>query len=63
MLPKFEAKTARVKGMAFHISRTWVLISMHNGSIQLWDYHIGTQLENFEGEHDGPVRSVAFHNT
>jgi coatomer protein complex subunit alpha (xenin) len=61
MLPKFEAKTARVKGMAFHVSRTWVLVSLHNGAVQLWDYHIGTMLDNFEGEHEGPVRGIAFH--
>lgn len=60
MLTKFESKSARVKGLAFHPVRPWVCASLHNGAIQLWDYRVGTVIDRFE-EHDGPVRGVDFH--
>lgn len=60
MLTKFESKSNRVKGLAFHPVRPWVLASLHNGHIQLWDYRMGTLLDKFE-EHEGPVRGVDFH--
>ncbi|KAF5271367.1 hypothetical protein FQA39_LY08165 [Lamprigera yunnana] len=61
MLTKFETKSARVKGLSFHPKRPWILASLHNGVIQLWDYRMCTLLEKFE-EHDGPVRGISFHN-
>lgn len=60
MLLKFESKSNRVKGLAFHPRRPWILASLHNGCIQLWDYRMEVLLERFE-EHDGPVRGVHFH--
>uniref|UniRef100_A0A2A4JVE5 Coatomer subunit alpha n=1 Tax=Heliothis virescens TaxID=7102 RepID=A0A2A4JVE5_HELVI len=60
MLTKFETKSARVKGISFHAKRPWVLASLHNGVIQLWDYRMCTLLEKFD-EHDGPVRGICFH--
>ncbi|XP_044765066.1 coatomer subunit alpha [Coccinella septempunctata] len=61
MLTKFETKSARVKGLSFHPKRPWILSSLHNGSIQLWDYRMCTLLEKFD-EHEGPVRGICFHN-
>jgi len=40
----------------------WILVSLHNSAIQLWDYRMGTLIDRFE-EHDGPVRGVDFHPT
>ena len=60
MLTKFESKSARVKGLAFHPYRPWVCATLHNGCIQVWDYRVGTIVDRFE-EHDGPVRGVDFH--
>ncbi|KAJ3041599.1 hypothetical protein HK097_002233 [Rhizophlyctis rosea] len=62
MLSKFETKSNRVKGLSFHPKRPWILSSLHNGSIQLWDYKMGTLIDKFE-EHEGPVRGIAFHAT
>ncbi|KAI9149696.1 hypothetical protein H9P43_009873 [Blastocladiella emersonii ATCC 22665] len=62
MLTKFESKSNRVKGLAFHPKRPWILATLHNGSIQWWDYRMGTLLDRFD-EHEGPVRGVAFHPT
>ncbi len=62
MLTKFESKSNRVKGLAFHSVRPWILASLHNGHIQLWDYRMGTLLDKFE-EHEGPVRGVDFHRS
>ncbi|ELT95580.1 hypothetical protein CAPTEDRAFT_156336 [Capitella teleta] len=65
MLTKFETKSARVKGLSFHPKRPWVLASLHNGLIQLWDYRMSTLIDKFD-EHDGkrsrPVRGICFHN-
>ena len=51
MLTKFETKSNRVKGLSFHPSRPWVLCSLHNGIVQLWDYRMGTLIDRFD-EHD-----------
>nr|KAF6396476.1 COPI coat complex subunit alpha [Rousettus aegyptiacus] len=60
MLTKFETKSARVKGLSFHPKRPWILTSLHNGVIQLWDYRMCTLIDKFD-EHDGPVRGIDFH--
>lgn len=62
MLTKFESKSSRAKGIAFHAKRPWILVSLHSSTIQLWDYRMGTLIDRFE-EHDGPVRGVDFHRT
>ena len=62
MLTKFETKSNRVKGLAFHPRRPWILSSLHSGVVQMWDYRMGTLLNRFD-EHDGPVRGVHFHAT
>ncbi|KAL0251233.1 hypothetical protein GEMRC1_000446 [Eukaryota sp. GEM-RC1] len=56
----FETTSQRVKGVTFHPYLPWVLTSLHNGIIQLWDFRAGTLLDQFHG-HTGPVRGVAFH--
>eukprot|EP01027_Heterolobosea_sp_BB2_P024293 GEZU01036571.1.p1 GENE.GEZU01036571.1~~GEZU01036571.1.p1 ORF type:complete len:1205 (-),score=317.64 GEZU01036571.1:47-3661(-) len=62
MLTKFETRSNRVKGLSFHPKRPWVLASLHNGVIQLWDYRMGTLLDKYE-EHEGPVRGIDFHHS
>lgn len=52
LLTKFETKSKRVKGLSFHKHRPWILASLHNGSINLFDYRAGCLLEKFE-DHDG----------
>lgn len=43
---------ACILGITFHPNRPWILASLHNGVIQLWDYRMCTLLERFD-EHDG----------
>lgn len=62
MLTKFESKSTRAKGLAFHPSRPWVLVALFSSTIQLWDYRMGTLLHKFE-DHEGPVRGIDFHPT
>ncbi len=52
MITKFEAKSKRVKGLSFHKYRPWILASLHNGSINMFDYRAAVLLEKFE-DHDG----------
>eukprot|EP00930_Biecheleria_cincta_P035139 TRINITY_DN241_c0_g1_i1.p1 TRINITY_DN241_c0_g1~~TRINITY_DN241_c0_g1_i1.p1 ORF type:complete len:1243 (-),score=237.00 TRINITY_DN241_c0_g1_i1:360-4049(-) len=61
MLVKCETKSNRVKGVSFHPKLSWVLASLHNGTIQLWDYRIGSLIDKFEEHEGGPVRGVCFH--
>ncbi|GER26569.1 coatomer [Striga asiatica] len=61
-MTKFETKSNRVKALSFHSKRPWILVSLHSGVIQLWDYRMGTLIDRFE-EHDGPVRGVQFHKS
>ncbi|KAF8496519.1 coatomer subunit alpha-2 [Russula emetica] len=60
MLTKFESKSNRVKGLAFHPTQPLLAASLHNGSVQLWNYRMGVLVDRFE-EHEGPVRAVAIH--
>lgn len=62
MLTKFESKSTRAKGIAFHPSRPWVLVALFSSTIQLWDYRMGTLLHRYE-DHEGPVRGIDFHPT
>ena len=48
MKSKFTVKSSRVKGASFHPSRPWVLVSLHSGLVQIWDYKIGTQVAKFD---------------
>ncbi|KAJ7130250.1 WD40-repeat-containing domain protein [Mycena epipterygia] len=59
-LTKFESKSNRVKGLAFHPSQPLLAAALHNGSLQLWNYRMGVLVDRFE-EHEGPVRAVNFH--
>ncbi|KAG8509966.1 Coatomer subunit alpha [Galemys pyrenaicus] len=49
-----------IAGLSFHPKRPWILTSLHNGVIQLWDYRMCTLIDKFD-EHDGPVRGIDFH--
>lgn len=62
MLIKYETRSKRVKGLAFHPRRPWILSSLHSGQINLYDYRMGTLVDSFN-EHDGPVRGLDFHIT
>ena len=62
LINKFETKSKRVKGICFHHTKPWVLVSLHSGVIQMFDFQIGLLIERFS-EHEGPVRGVDFHNT
>ena len=55
MLNKFETKSKRVKGLSFHKHRPWILASLHNGSINMFDYRAQVLLEKFE-DHSGKCR-------
>ncbi len=52
MLNKFETKSKRVKGLSFHPQKPWILASLHNGTINLFDYRAQALIEKFD-EHDG----------
>lgn len=47
MKAKFQIHTSRVKGISFHSTKPWMLISLHTGEIQLWDYRIKSLVDEF----------------
>lgn len=49
---KFDTKSKRVKGLSFHKDRPWILTSLHNGSILLFDYRAKVLVHSYE-DHDG----------
>uniref|UniRef100_A0A803TZK3 Uncharacterized protein n=1 Tax=Anolis carolinensis TaxID=28377 RepID=A0A803TZK3_ANOCA len=49
--PLSNISTKRVMNH-FHPKRPWILTSLHNGVIQLWDYRMCTLIDKFD-EHDG----------
>mmetsp|Transcript_5230 Transcript_5230/g.13004 ORF Transcript_5230/g.13004 Transcript_5230/m.13004 type:complete len:1219 (-) Transcript_5230:59-3715(-) len=63
MLVKCETKSNRIKGLSFHPKLSWILASLHNGTIQLWDYRTGSLIDKFEEHEGGPVRGVCFHSS
>lgn len=52
LITKFEAKSSRVKGLAFHPSLPWLLAGHHNGTVQIYDYRMGMVVDKYE-EHKG----------
>ena len=61
ILVKFENKSNRVKGLSFHPKRPWILASLHNGVVQLWDYRMEALIERFdamESEDSEPERQI-----
>jgi coatomer protein complex subunit alpha (xenin) len=53
----FDIKSNRVKGISFHPKNSWVLTSLHNGEILLYDYVNGILLEKFV-EHEGKLNLI-----
>jgi coatomer subunit alpha len=47
MLTKFETKCNRVKDLAFHSRRPWILSSLYSSVTQMWVYRMGTILNRF----------------
>ena len=54
MINVYEAKSYRVKGISFHPTNSWVLTTLHNGLIFIYDYRHGILLDKYE-EHEGKV--------
>jgi coatomer subunit alpha len=62
MQTKFETKSKRVKGLSFHKFRPWILASLHNGSIHLFDYRAQVLIEKFEDHNGKPPLSSNSQN-
>jgi len=45
---KFEAKSPRVKGLAFHPSKPWVITALHSGWVHIWDYNMKICIAKFD---------------
>jgi coatomer protein complex subunit alpha (xenin) len=45
-------------GLAFHPTQPLLAASLHNGSVQLWNYRMGVLVDRFE-EHEGDLLRFA----
>lgn len=55
-----EKETPRVKSATFHPKKPVVIVALHSGAIQEYDYQLGLLVHEFR-DHTGPVRAVVFH--
>lgn len=59
---QLNLQTERVKCVAFHPKRPWVIFSCQNGFVELWDYVTKALIDKFRA-HNSPVRCIDFHST
>ena len=50
--PRFVNSNKSLLGLAFHPTQPLLAASLHNGSVQLWNYRMGVLVDRFE-EHEG----------
>ncbi|XP_071840387.1 coatomer subunit beta'-like [Apostichopus japonicus] len=56
---KLSARSDRVKGVDLHPSEPWMLVSLYNGNLHVWNYESQTLVKSFE-VCDLPVRAARF---
>lgn len=56
---KFSARSDRVKSVDFHPSEPWILASLYNGNVYIWNYKTQNLVKSFEVS-DLPVRTARF---
>eukprot|EP00124_Ichthyophonus_hoferi_P003757 Ihof_evm2s349 gene=Ihof_evmTU2s349 len=56
---KLSARSDRVKGVDLHPTEPWLLCSLYNGNVNVWNYETETLVKTFEVA-DLPVRACRF---
>eukprot|EP00117_Sycon_ciliatum_P018174 scpid38622/ scgid16887/ Coatomer subunit beta&apos; Beta&apos; p102 len=56
---KFSARSDRVKCVDLHPHEPWLLASLYNGTVHIWDFQKSTMVKQFEVT-DLPVRNAKF---
>jgi coatomer subunit beta' len=56
---KFSARSDRVKSVDFHPTEPWILASLYNGNVYIWNYKTQNLVKSFEVS-DLPVRTAKF---
>jgi len=56
---KFSARSDRVKSVDFHPTEPWILASLYNGNVYIWNYKTQNLVKSFEVT-DLPVRTCKF---
>eukprot|EP00123_Amoebidium_parasiticum_P009176 comp19305_c0_seq1/m.22166 comp19305_c0_seq1/g.22166 ORF comp19305_c0_seq1/g.22166 comp19305_c0_seq1/m.22166 type:complete len:898 (-) comp19305_c0_seq1:632-3325(-) len=56
---KLSARSDRVKGVDLHPTEPWMLCSLYNGNVNVWNYETETLIKTFEVA-DLPVRACRF---
>jgi hypothetical protein len=56
---KFSQRTDRVKAVDIHPTEPWILTSLYNGHVQIWNYDTGSTVKTFEVT-ELPIRAGKF---
>ncbi|KAL7753389.1 Coatomer subunit beta' [Sorochytrium milnesiophthora] len=56
---KFTARTDRVKSVDIHPTEPWIMASLYNGSVWVWNYETQATVKTFEVS-DLPIRTAKF---
>lgn len=61
MKVKCQFKDERVKNLTFHRTKPWIAVSLHNGSVYIYDYERGAKIKTFSEKTSIAVRGLAFN--
>ncbi|KAH3678144.1 hypothetical protein WICMUC_001660 [Wickerhamomyces mucosus] len=59
IIRQFSSRSDRVKGIDFHPTEPWVLVTLYSGNVELWSFETGTKIKSIDVT-DVPVRSGKF---
>ncbi|XP_067946243.1 coatomer subunit beta'-like [Watersipora subatra] len=57
---KLSARSDRVKCADLHPTEPWMLVSLYNGNVHIWNIETQTLIKTFEVATDSPVRAAVF---
>lgn len=57
---KLSARSDRVKSTDLHPTEPWMLVSLYNGNVHIWNIESQTLVKTFEVANDVPVRAAVF---
>ncbi|EGG14604.1 WD40 repeat-containing protein [Cavenderia fasciculata] len=57
---KLSTRSDRVKSVDIHPTEPWILASLYNGNVYIWNYETQNMVKSFEVSPDNPVRTAKF---
>eukprot|EP01133_Synstelium_polycarpum_P015913 gene15913-18917_t len=57
---KLSTRSDRVKSVDIHPTEPWILASLYNGNVYIWNYETQNMVKSFEVSPENPVRAAKF---